>query len=128
MHSRRSRKRGENGAYEAGPSLRSAAGNFIQAWDCREGRSMAMDGSVILCSFLAFALYINTFTADFAYDDRVGRMCEGMEPGEDALKELPVVLSSTSTLFYSLTQPSSLLLERKVPTNILQPALLSQLS
>lgn len=57
-------------AYEAGPSLRSVAGNFIQAWDCREGRSMAMDGSVILCSFLAFALYINTFTADFAYDDR----------------------------------------------------------
>ena len=57
-------------AYEARSSLRSGVGDFIQAWDSREERSLAMDGSVILCSLLAFALYVNTFTAEFAYDDR----------------------------------------------------------
>ena len=57
-------------AYGARPSLRSADGDFIQAWDCRQRRTVAMDGAVILCSFLAFALYANTFPAEFAYDDR----------------------------------------------------------
>ena len=60
-------------AYEARASLRSAGSegsDFIQAWDCRQRRTVAMDGAVVLCSFLAFALYVNTFPAEFAYDDR----------------------------------------------------------